>query len=135
MLIDKGLVNCDEVVVVIFSYFNMLCEKGIDKCYFDELVYVLDFDFCYLLIICDMDYVEWLVDIMICVLVVYMLDVVNIVDCYDFVVIKNCLVMMMLQNVCIWYISFQEFYNKMVYFVDVFYQVDKISEQMFKNWQ
>lgn len=57
---------------------------------------VLDIDFCYLLIICDMDYVEWLVDIMICVFVEYMLDVVNIVDWYDVKVVKECLVMMML---------------------------------------
>lgn len=74
-----------------------------------------------------MDYVEWLVDIMICVFVEYMLDVVNIVDWYDVKVVKECLVMMMLQNVCIWYISLKELYNKMVYFVDVLYQVDKIS--------
>lgn len=74
-----------------------------------------------------MDYVEWLVDIMICVFVEYMLDVVNIVDRYDVKVVKECLAMMMLQNVCIWYISLKELYNKMVYFVDVLYQVDKIS--------
>lgn len=74
-----------------------------------------------------MDYVEWLVDIMICVFVEYMLDVVNIVDWYDVKVVKERLVMMTLQNVCIWYISLKELYNKMVYFVDVLYQVDKIS--------
>lgn len=74
-----------------------------------------------------MDYVEWLVDIMICVFVEYMLDAVNIVDWYDVKAVKECLVMMMLQNVCIWYISLKELYNKMVYFVDVLYQVDKIS--------
>lgn len=72
---------------------------------------------------------------MIWVLVEYVLDVVNIVDQYDLQVIKDWLVMMILQNVCIWYISFQELYNKMVYFVDVLYQVDKISEQMFVDWQ
>ncbi|MGJ2514221.1 insulinase family protein, partial [Salmonella enterica subsp. enterica serovar Paratyphi A] len=40
-LTDKGLANRDEVVAAIFSYLNMLREKGIDKRYFDELAHVL----------------------------------------------------------------------------------------------
>ncbi len=46
-LTDKGLANRDEVVAAIFSYLNMLREKGIDKRYFDELAHVLDLDFRY----------------------------------------------------------------------------------------
>lgn len=43
--------------------------------------------------------------------------------------------MMTPQNARIWYISPQEPHNKTAYFVDAPYQVDKISEQTFKNWQ
>ncbi len=64
-LTDKGLANRDEVVAAIFSYLNMLREKGIDKRYFDELAHVLDLDFRYPSITRDMDYVEWLADTMI----------------------------------------------------------------------
>ncbi|MFP1591965.1 insulinase family protein [Escherichia coli] len=44
-LTDKGLANRDQVVAAIFSYLNLLREKGIDKQYFDELANVLDIDF------------------------------------------------------------------------------------------
>lgn len=40
-LTDKGLANRDEVVAAIFSYLNLLREKGVDKRYFDELAHVL----------------------------------------------------------------------------------------------
>ncbi len=43
--------------------------------------------------------------------------------------------MMTPQNARIWYISPREPHNKIAYFVDAPYQVDKISEQTFKNWQ
>ena len=52
-------------MAAIFSYLNLLREKGIDKQYFDELANVLDIDFRYPSITRDMDYVEWLADTMI----------------------------------------------------------------------
>lgn len=134
-LTDKGLANRDEVVAAIFSYLNMLREKGIDKRYFDELAHVLDLDFRYPSITRDMDYVEWLADTMIRVPVAHTLDAVNIADRYDPAAIKDRLAMMTPQNARIWYISPQEPHNKTAYFVDAPYQVDKISEQTFKNWQ
>lgn len=134
-LTDKGLANRDEVVAAIFSYLNTLREKGIDKRYFDELAHVLDLDFRYPSITRDMDYVEWLADTMIRVPVAHTLDAANIADRYDPAAIKNRLAMMTPQNARIWYISPQEPHNKIAYFVDAPYQVDKISEQTFKNWQ
>lgn len=85
--IDKGLVNWDVVVVVIFDYINMLYKDGIKKSYFDEIVYVLNLDFCYFLIMWDMDYIEWLVDMMLWVFVEYVFDVFYLVDKYDLKVI------------------------------------------------
>lgn len=134
-LTDKGLANRDEVVAAIFSYLNTLRDKGIDKRYFDELAHVLDLDFRYPSITRDMDYVEWLADTMIRVPVAHTLDAANIADRYDPAAIKNRLAMMTPQNARIWYISPQEPHNKIAYFVDAPYQVDKISEQTFKNWQ
>ncbi|HDJ2748053.1 TPA: pitrilysin, partial [Salmonella bongori] len=134
-LTDKGLAHRDEVVAAIFSYLNMLREKGIDKRYFDELAHVLDLDFRYPSITRDMDYVEWLADTMLRVPVAHTLDAVNIADRYDPAAIENRLAMMTPQNARIWYISPQEPHNKMAYFVDAPYQVDKISEQTLKNWR
>ena len=134
-LTDKGLANREEVVAAIFSYLNLLREKGVDKRYFDELSHVLDLDFRYPSITRDMDYVEWLADTMIRVPVAHTLDAVNIADQYDAKAIQARLEMMTPQNARIWYISPKEPHNKTAYFVDAPYQVNKISEQTFSEWQ
>ncbi|MCQ4013659.1 pitrilysin [Klebsiella pneumoniae] len=134
-LTDKGLAHRDEVTAAIFSYLDLLRTQGIDKRYFDELAHVLALDFRYPSINRDMDYVEWLADTMIRVPVEHALDVVNIADQYDPQAIKDRLAMMTPQNARIWYISPQEPHNKTAYFVDAPYQVDKISEQTFADWQ
>ncbi|GAL56595.1 protease III [Pseudescherichia vulneris NBRC 102420] len=134
-LTDKGLAHRDEVVAAIFSYLQLLREKGVDKRYFDELSHVLDLDFRYPSITRDMDYVEWLADTMIRVPVEHTLDAVNIADQFDVEAVKARLAMMTPQNARIWYISPQEPHNKTAYFVDAPYQVDKISDQTFADWQ
>ncbi|WP_065358164.1 pitrilysin [Kluyvera georgiana] len=134
-LTDKGLANRDRVVAAIFSYLDMLRQKGVDKSYFDELAHVLDLDFRYPSINRDMDYVEWLADTMIRVPVEHTLDAVNIADRYDAQAIKDRLAMMTPQNARIWYISLKEPHNKVAYFVDAPYQVDKISAETFAKWQ
>ncbi len=134
-LTDKGPAHRDEVTAAIFSYLDLLRTQGIDKRYFDELAHVLALDFRYPSINRDMDYVEWLADTMIRVPVEHALDVVNIADQYDPQAIKDRLAMMTPQNARIWYISPREPHNKTAYFVDAPYQVDKISEQTFADWQ
>ncbi len=134
-LTDKGLAHRDEVVAAIFSYLQLLREKGVDKRYFDELSHVLDLDFRYPSITRDMDYVEWLADTMIRVPVEHILDAVNIADQFDAEAVKARLAMMTPQNARVWYISPQEPHNKTAYFVDAPYQVDKISDQTFADWQ
>ena len=134
-LTDKGLAHRDQVVAAIFSYLNLLREKGVDKTYFDELAHVLDLDFRYPSINRDMDYVEWLADTMIRVPVEHTLDAVNIADRYDAKAIGDRLAMMTPQNARIWYISPKEPHNKTAYFVDAPYQVDKISAKTFADWQ
>ncbi|MEZ2576543.1 pitrilysin [Buttiauxella ferragutiae] len=134
-LTDKGLAQRDEVVAAIFSYLNQLRENGVDKSYFDELSHVLNLDFRYPSISRDMDYVEWLADTMLRVPVEHTLDAVNIADQYDPAAIKARLDMMTPQNARIWYISPKEPHNKTAYFVEAPYQVDKITPQVFSDWQ
>ncbi|MEG1210334.1 MAG: pitrilysin [Leclercia sp.] len=134
-LTDKGLAHRDEVVAAIFSYLQLLREKGVDKRYFDELAHVLDLDFRYPSITRDMDYVEWLADTMIRVPVEHTLDAVNIADTWDADAVKARLAMMTPQNARIWYISPNEPHNKTAYFVNAQYQVDKIGEPTFADWQ
>ena len=134
-LTDKCLAHRDEVVAAIFSYLSLLREKGVDKRYFDELAHVLDLDFRYPSITRDMDYVEWLADTMLRVPVEHTLDAVNIADRYDAEAIKARLAMMTPQNARIWYISPNEPHDKKAYFVDAPYQVNKISQQTFADWQ
>ncbi|AFJ45932.1 pitrilysin [Shimwellia blattae] len=134
-LTDKGLARRDEVVAAVFSYLNMLREKGIDKQYFDELAHVLDLDFRYPSITRDMDYVEWLADTMLRVPVAHTLDVVNIADRYDSKAIGERLAMMTPQNARIWYISPDEPHNKTAYFVNAPYATQKIPAATLEKWR
>ncbi|WP_326899934.1 pitrilysin [Kosakonia cowanii] len=134
-LTDKGLANRDRVVAAIFSYLQLLREKGIDKHYFDELAHILDLDFRYPSITRDMDYVEWLADTMIRVPVAHTLDSVNIADQFDAKAVQARLDEMTPQNARIWYISPDEPHNKKAYFVDAPYQVEKITPDRFAAWQ
>ncbi|WP_437888465.1 pitrilysin [Phytobacter sp. V91] len=134
-LTDKGLANRDTVVAAIFSYLNLLREKGVDKRYFDELAHILDLDFRYPSITRDMSYVEWLADTMIRVPVAHTLDSVNIADRYDAKAVQARLDEMTPENARIWYISPNEPHNKTAYFVEAPYQVDKIPATTFAQWQ
>ncbi len=134
-LTDKGLAKRDVVVAAIFSYINMLQKKGVKKSYFDEIAHVLNLDFRYPSITRDMDYIEWLVDMMLRVPVAHILDAPYLADHYDPKAIAARLAEMTPENARIWYVSPQEPHNKVAYFVDAPYQVDKISPQEIKAWQ
>ncbi len=134
-LTDKGLAQRDEVVAAIFSYIAMLREQGIDKRYFDEVSHVLALDFRYPSLTRDMDYIEWLADTMLRVPVEHTLDAPYLADDYDAAAIKARLDDMTPQHARIWYISPQEPHNKEAYFVNAPYQVDRISESTFADWQ
>jgi len=134
-LTDKGQANRDDVVAAIFSYIDTLRTKGIDKRYFNELSHVLDLDFRYPSITRDMDYVEWLGDIMLRVPVSHTLDAVNIADKFDPASVHARLEEMTPQNARIWYISPEEPHDKTAYFVNAPYKVDKISSKTMETWQ
>ncbi|WOZ78322.1 pitrilysin [Kosakonia sacchari] len=134
-LTDKGQANRDEVVAAIFSYLQLLREKGVDKRYFDELAHILNLDFRYPSITRDMDYVEWLADTMIRVPVAHTLDSVNIADRFDAKAVQARLDEMTPQNARIWYISPDEPHNKTAYFVEAPYQVNKITPETYADWQ
>jgi len=134
-LTDKGQANRDQVIAAIFSYLNKLRSEGVDKRYFDEMARVLDLDFRYPSITRDMDYIEWLVDTMLRVPVADTLVAPYVADDYDPQAIKARLDGMTPQNARIWFISPDEPHNKMAYFVEAPYQVDRITPERFAAWQ
>jgi protease-3 len=134
-LTDKGLAKRDEVVAAIFNYLKMLRSEGIKQSYFDEISHVLNLDFRYPSITRDMDYIEWLVDTMLRVPVEHTLDAPYLADRYDAKAIAERLDSMTPQNARIWFVSPNEPHNKMAYFVNAPYQVDKITPQRFEQWQ
>lgn len=134
-LTDKGMAQRDEVVAAIFSYLDLLRKQGIDKRYFDEVAHVLALDFRYPSLTRDMNYIEWLADTMLRVPVAHTLDAPYLTDRYDAAAIEARLKEMTPQRARIWYISPQEPHNKKAYFVDAPYQVDRISEQTYADWQ
>ena len=134
-LTDKGMLERDKVVAAVFSYINLLRQQGVDKRYFDEVAKVLNIDFRYPSITRDMGYIEWLVDLMLRVPVAHTLDAPYLADRYDAEAINARLAMMTPQHARIWYIGEKEPHNKVAYFVDAPYQVDKISSEKFAQWQ
>ncbi|AHG19244.1 protease [Chania multitudinisentens RB-25] len=134
-LTDKGLAERDKVVAAIFSYLNMLRNEGIKQSYFDEIAHVLNLDFRYPSITRDMDYIEWLVDTMLRVPIEHTLDAPYLADRFDPQAIAERLEQMTPQNARIWFISPDEPHNKMAYFVDAPYQVDKITPERFEKWR
>ena len=134
-LTDEGLANRDQVIAAVFSYLNTLRTQGIDKRYFDEMAHVMDLDFRYPAITRDMNYIEWLADTLLRFPVGHVLDASYIADRYDPQAINARLDEMIPQNARIWFISPNEPHNKTAYFVDAPYQVDKISQQTYQQWQ
>lgn len=134
-LTDKGLAQRDEVVAAIFHYLNLLREKDIDRRYFNEMSNVLALDFRYPSITRDMGFVEWLGDSMIHVPVEHVLDASSIADRFDSQVINARLAMMRPQNARILYISPEEPHDKMAYFFDAPYRVEKIPMATLADWQ
>ncbi|WP_409160657.1 pitrilysin [Pectobacterium sp. B2J-2] len=134
-LTDKGLAQRDEVVAAIFRYLQQIRTEGIQQRYFDEIAHVLDLDFRYPSISRDMDYIEWLVDTMLRVPVEHTLDAQYVADRYDPKAIAARLDEMMPQNARVWVISPNEPHNKVAYFVDAPYEMNKISSATFAKWK
>lgn len=134
-LTDKGLAQRDEVIAAIFSYLQQIRREGIQQRYFDEIAHVLDLDFRYPSISRDMDYIEWLVDTMLRVPVEHTLDAMYLADQYDPRAIAERLDVMTPQNARIWMISPNEPHNKVAYFVEAPYEVNKIPAETFAKWK
>ncbi|MGL4860318.1 MAG: pitrilysin, partial [Enterobacteriaceae bacterium] len=134
-LTDKGMEQRDRVIGAVFNYIDLLRTKGVDKRYFDEIAKVLALDFRYPSITRDMNYIEWLVDMMIRVPYQYVLDAPYLADQYDPAAIEQRLQQMTPEQARIWFISPNEPHNKVAYFVNAPYEVEKIPVKRFALWQ
>ncbi|WP_420885599.1 pitrilysin [Candidatus Profftia lariciata] len=133
-LTDQGLSERDRVISAIYSYLKLLCDRGVQQIYFNEIAHVLDVDFNYPSIIHDMDYIESLVDNMLRVPLKNILDSSYIADVYDPKAIITRLHSMTPENARIWFISPNEPHNKIAYFVEAPYQVERITSKQFNHW-
>lgn len=134
-LTDKGLAHRDRVIAAIFSYLAEMRQQGIKQEYFDEIAHVMALDYRYPALTRDMDYVEWLVDTMLRVPVEHVLDSPYLTDQFDPAAIRARLDELTPQNARYWYISPDEPHNKIAYFVNAPYQVDKIPAEKFEQWK
>ncbi len=133
-LTDKGMANKDQVIAAIFNYLSLIRSQGVKKEYFDEIAHVMALDFRYPAVTRDMDYVEWLVDTMIRVPVDHVLDSPYITDRFDPQAIDNRLNDLTPEKARYWFISPDEPHNKMAYFVNAPYEVDKVPADDFTKW-
>ncbi|MCC3703752.1 pitrilysin [Rouxiella badensis] len=134
-LTDKGLAEKDRVIAAIFNYLSLIRSQGVKKEYFDEIAHVLALDFRYPAVTRDMDYVEWLVDTMVRVPVDHVLDSPYLADQFDPQAIDSRLDSLTPEKARFWIISPNEPHNKMAYFVDAPYEVDKVPAAEFTQWQ
>lgn len=134
-LTDKGLEQYDTVIAAVFSYIDTLRKEGIGRRYFDEMSHVLAIDFRYFSLPRDMDYIEWLSDMMLRVPVAHILDANWIADRFNSDAITARLNAMTPQNARIWLISPDAPHNKTAYFVDAPYRVDTVTQTLFNQWQ
>jgi protease-3 len=134
-LTDKGQAQRDQVIAAIFSYIDLLKQKGIQKSYFDEMAKVFNLSYQYASITRDMNYIEWLADAMLQVPVSHVLDSGYLADEYNPKAIASRLAQLTPENARIWFISPKEPHNKEAYFVQAPYQVNKITQQQRAEWQ
>jgi len=134
-LTEKGLAEKDRVIAAVFNYLSLIRSQGVKKEYFDEIAHVLALDFRYPAVTRNMDYVEWLVDTMVRVPVDHVLDSPYIADRFDPQAIDNRLDSLTPEQARFWIISPNEPHNKMAYFVDAPYEVDKVPANDFTQWQ
>lgn len=134
-LTDKGLAQRDKVIAAIFSYLAEMRQQGIRQDYFDEIAHVMALDYRYPALTRDMDYVEWLVDTMLRVPVEHVLDSPYLTDQFDPAAISSRLDELTPQNARYWYIGPDEPHNKVAYFVNAPYQVDKVPAEKFEQWK
>ncbi len=134
-LTDQGLAERDKVVAAIFNYLDLLRSVNLKKDYFNEMARMLELEFRYPAIARDMDYIEWLADMMLRYPVAHVLDAPYLADNYDNEAIAARLAEMRPENARIWFISPQEPHNKITDFVEAPYQVGKISQRHLKKWQ
>lgn len=134
-LTDKGVAEKDRVIAAVFNYLTLIRQQGIKKSYFDELSHVMALDFRFPDITRDMDYVEWLVDNMLRVPVENVLDSSYVADDFAPDAIESRLAQLTPQHARFWFVSPEEPHNKVAYFMNAPYQVDKIPAQEFTKWQ
>lgn len=133
-LTEKGLAERDRVIAAVFDYLKLIRKEGVRKDYFDEIAHVLALDFRYPSISRDMDYVEWLSDTMLNIPIENVLNSDYLADRYDPKAIEARLDEMTPQAARIWYISPDEPHDKMAYFVNAPYKVDRITPKQISTW-
>ncbi|ACS86783.1 pitrilysin [Musicola paradisiaca] len=134
-LTDKGLAQQDDVIAAVFGYLKQIRRDGIQQRYFDEISRMLNVDFRYPSISRDMGYVEWLVDTMLRVPVEYTLAAPYLADKFDPASVAARLDDMTPEKARIWVISPEQPHNRVAYFVDAPYQVDRISAARIEAWR
>ncbi|PHM39898.1 zinc protease [Xenorhabdus mauleonii] len=134
-LTDKGLKHRDQVIAAIFSYINLLKQKGIQKSYFDEMAKVLNLSFQYASIARNMNYIEGLSDAMLELPISHVLDADYLAEDFNPTAIASRLDELTPENARIWFISPSEPHNKEAYFVQAPYQVNKITQKQITQWK
>lgn len=128
-LTDQGLAEKDKVIASLFSYLQLLREKGIKPEYYNELQKILALDFKYPDITRDMSYVNWLSGQLLNYPIEHILDADYVATHFNPEKIAKRIESFTPSNARIWLIAPNQNTDKRAYFVDAPYRINAISQQ------
>lgn len=126
-LTDKGLENQTKIVAALFSYLDLIKQKGIDENFYTEFQKVLNLSFNYPDISRDMRYVESLADQMLIYPNSHILDAYYVADHFNKNAIKQRIDELTIDRSRIWTIALDQKTDKTAYFVDTPYAIRDIT--------
>ncbi|HDL5698268.1 TPA: pitrilysin [Mannheimia haemolytica] len=133
-LTDKGLVQKDKIISLVFQQLEKIKQHGIQESYFNEVKESLKQDFQHLQVEKNMGFVEFISEQMLYFPLENVIDQPYIVETMDKVAIQEKLAGMTLENARILLISNNAVTDKKTPHFEAGYSVAKISEAQKRKW-
>lgn len=134
-LTEEGLLQKDSIIAAIFSYLDLMKSKGIKETYYNEMKNLLSLDFKYQSVSRDMGYVEWLTEQLFLYPTPYILKADYVIGAFDKQQINKTLAKLNPNNMRIWVIAPNQYYDKEAYFMQAPYRIASFSSEQKQRWK
>lgn len=134
-LTEEGLLQKESIIAAIFNYLDLMKAKGIKETYYKEMKNLLSLDFKYQSISRDMKYVEWLAEQLFLYPTPYILKADYVLGNFDKQQINETLAKLNPDNMRIWVIAPNQYYDKEAYFMQAPYRIASFSSVQKQQWK